>query len=105
MGFYVQYDGLREVEEARTSMLAFDQNVDIPRVLRRRPSSPMPPTIMDITPCINLLRSGKGSSAFQAAWRQVRPLLNADTFAIRGIRQVGMGHLKQCPFTLTGQGG
>ena len=40
-GFHVQSDGLKEVEEARTVMLAFNWYVDTPRGLRCCPSSTM----------------------------------------------------------------
>ena len=58
-GFFVQSDGLREVEEARTAMLAFSRDVDSPQAIRRRPSSLKPQKSTDITPCINLVELGK----------------------------------------------
>ena len=81
----VQPNGLREVEEVRTTIFAFTRDVDSPRALRRRPSSPTLQKTMDIPPCINLIRSGKESSAFQAAWRQS---LKAAAFAVRGCASV-----------------
>ena len=105
MDFSIHSNGLREVDEVRTVMLVFNWDVDSPGALRRRPSSPKPQTTTEIPPYINLLELGKESSAFQAAWRQRRQSVKAATFAVRGIRQVGMACLQQVPFTSMGQEG
>ena len=103
--FSVQSNGLREVEEARTAMLAFDWYDNRPQALRCRHSSLTPQTTAEITSCIKLLGLGKGHSDFQGSWSQGRPSLKAAAFAIRNIRQVRMTYLKQVPFTLMGRGG
>ena len=104
MNFSIQPDNLREVDEARTAMLALAWDVNTPQALRCRPSSLTPQTTTEITPCINLLVSGKESSAFQAVGRQGRLSQKACTFIVRCIRRFGMACLKQGPFTLTGWG-
>ena len=48
--FSVQSDGLREVEEVMTYMLAFTQDFNTPQTFRRRPYSTTPETMMDIPP-------------------------------------------------------
>ena len=50
MDFSVQSDGLREVEEARTAILEFGWDGDIPRALKRRLSSPTPQITTKTTP-------------------------------------------------------
>ena len=100
--FSVQYGSLRDMEEARMAMLAFDQDADILQVLRQRTSYMMPQMTEDISPCINL---GEEYSALQLAWRQGRPLLKASTLAVRGIRWLGMAHLQQGLFVFMGRGG
>ena len=58
MDFSIQSNGIREVKEARVSMLAFTRYFDIPWALKRCPSPLTPHTVTYIPPCTNLIGVG-----------------------------------------------